>query len=156
MLGPGPAHQAQLPFPSLFCTMEPEPVQPGMLIDICKYLDSLQYRVWRKMVMCVESGEQRPGQRPALSALLLPVLVPSPAFFILVPVPYSPLTPLPKPHLAECLPFLGPDTWPPLQKEKLASLSLQNRIVYVMKELLSSRSHLSRWFPHTSPSILCC
>ncbi|XP_072808675.1 E3 ubiquitin-protein ligase TRIM35 isoform X2 [Vicugna pacos] len=39
----------------LFCTMEPEPVQPGMLIDVCKYLDSLQYRVWRKMVMCVES-----------------------------------------------------------------------------------------------------
>ncbi|KAF6097887.1 tripartite motif containing 35 [Phyllostomus discolor] len=39
----------------LFCTMEPEPIQPGMLIDICKYLDSLQYRVWRKMVMSVES-----------------------------------------------------------------------------------------------------
>uniref|UniRef100_A0A9L0RLW2 E3 ubiquitin-protein ligase TRIM35 n=1 Tax=Equus caballus TaxID=9796 RepID=A0A9L0RLW2_HORSE len=32
-----------------------EPVQPGMLIDVCKYLDSLQYRVWRKMVMSVES-----------------------------------------------------------------------------------------------------
>lgn len=48
---------AQLSFPSLFCTMEPEPVQPGMLIDVCKYLDSLQYRVWRKMVMSVESGE---------------------------------------------------------------------------------------------------
>lgn len=39
----------------LFCTMEPEPVQPGMLIDVCKYLDSLQYRVWRKMVTSVES-----------------------------------------------------------------------------------------------------
>ncbi|XP_066197535.1 E3 ubiquitin-protein ligase TRIM35 [Saccopteryx leptura] len=39
----------------LFCTMEPEPIQPGMLIDVCKYLDSLQYRVWRKMVMCVKS-----------------------------------------------------------------------------------------------------
>ncbi|XP_016009789.1 tripartite motif-containing protein 35 isoform X2 [Rousettus aegyptiacus] len=39
----------------LFCTMEPEPVQPSMLIDVCKYLDSLQYRVWRKMVMSVES-----------------------------------------------------------------------------------------------------
>ncbi|KAJ8798518.1 hypothetical protein J1605_016663 [Eschrichtius robustus] len=35
--------------------MEPEPVQPGMLIDVCKYLDSLQYRVWRKMLVCVES-----------------------------------------------------------------------------------------------------
>ncbi|XP_039073298.1 tripartite motif-containing protein 35 isoform X3 [Hyaena hyaena] len=39
----------------LFCTMEPEPVQSGMLIDVCKYLDSLQYRVWRKMVTSVES-----------------------------------------------------------------------------------------------------
>ncbi|XP_007936927.1 E3 ubiquitin-protein ligase TRIM35 [Orycteropus afer afer] len=39
----------------LFCTMEPEPVQPGMLIDVCKYLDSLQYRVWKKMVTSVES-----------------------------------------------------------------------------------------------------
>ncbi|XP_035960329.1 E3 ubiquitin-protein ligase TRIM35 [Halichoerus grypus] len=39
----------------LFCTMEPEPVQPGMLIDICKYLDSLQYHIWRKMVTSVES-----------------------------------------------------------------------------------------------------
>lgn len=42
--------------------MEPEPVQPGMLIDICKYLDSLQYRVWRKMVTSVESGEWGGGQ----------------------------------------------------------------------------------------------
>lgn len=57
MHGSGPLHLAQLSFPSLFCTMEPEPVQPGMLIDICKYLDSLQYRVWRKMVTSVESGE---------------------------------------------------------------------------------------------------
>ena len=40
--------------------MEPEPIQPGMLIDVCKYLDSLPYRVWRKMVMCVESGEWGP------------------------------------------------------------------------------------------------
>lgn len=39
----------------LFCTMEPEPVQPGMLINVCKYLDSLQYRVWKKMVMSVET-----------------------------------------------------------------------------------------------------
>lgn len=39
----------------LFCTMEPEPVQPDMLIDVCKYLDSLRYRVWKKMMTCVES-----------------------------------------------------------------------------------------------------
>ncbi|XP_045142894.1 E3 ubiquitin-protein ligase TRIM35 [Echinops telfairi] len=39
----------------LFCSMEPEPVQPGLLIDVCKYLDSLQYRVWKKMVLSVES-----------------------------------------------------------------------------------------------------
>lgn len=42
--------------------MEPEPVQPGMLIDVCKYLDSLQYRIWRKMVTSVESGEWGCGQ----------------------------------------------------------------------------------------------
>ncbi|KAM6221062.1 E3 ubiquitin-protein ligase TRIM35 [Rhynchocyon petersi] len=39
----------------LFCTAEPDPVQPGMLLNVCKYLDSLQYRVWKKMVMRVES-----------------------------------------------------------------------------------------------------
>uniref|UniRef100_A0A286XQ60 Tripartite motif containing 35 n=1 Tax=Cavia porcellus TaxID=10141 RepID=A0A286XQ60_CAVPO len=39
----------------LFCTMEPEPVQPDMLVDICKYLDSLRYRVWKKMITCVEA-----------------------------------------------------------------------------------------------------
>lgn len=39
--------------------MEPEPVQPGMLINVCKYLDSLQYRVWKKMLTSVESGGYR-------------------------------------------------------------------------------------------------
>ncbi|XP_055970123.1 E3 ubiquitin-protein ligase TRIM35 [Sorex fumeus] len=39
----------------LFCTMEPEPVQPGLLLDVCKHLDSLPYRVWRKMMASVES-----------------------------------------------------------------------------------------------------
>lgn len=57
-----PAYQTQFSFPSLFCTMEPEPVQPGMLINVCKYLDSLQYRVWKKMVMSVETGEWGCGQ----------------------------------------------------------------------------------------------
>lgn len=62
MRDPGLAHQTQFSFPSLFCTMEPEPVQPGMLINVCKYLDSLQYRVWKKMVMSVETGEWGRGQ----------------------------------------------------------------------------------------------
>lgn len=62
MRDPGLAHQTQFSFPSLFCTMEPEPVQPGMLINVCKYLDSLQYRVWKKMVMSVETGEWVRGQ----------------------------------------------------------------------------------------------
>ncbi|XP_004848438.1 tripartite motif-containing protein 35 [Heterocephalus glaber] len=39
----------------LFCTMEPEPVQADMLIDVCKYLSSLRYRVWKKMMTCVQS-----------------------------------------------------------------------------------------------------
>nr|XP_004665894.1 E3 ubiquitin-protein ligase TRIM35 [Jaculus jaculus] len=39
----------------LFCTVEPEPIQSGMLIDVCKYLDSLQFRVWKKMIASVES-----------------------------------------------------------------------------------------------------
>ncbi|XP_006884984.1 PREDICTED: tripartite motif-containing protein 35 [Elephantulus edwardii] len=33
----------------LFCTMEPDPMQPGMVLNVCKYLDSLQYRIWKKM-----------------------------------------------------------------------------------------------------------
>ena len=43
-----------------------------------------------------------------------------------------------KPFLTERLPFLGPDTWSPLRKEQLTSLSLQNHIVYIMKEKSSS------------------
>ncbi|XP_036604292.1 tripartite motif-containing protein 35 [Trichosurus vulpecula] len=39
----------------LSCTTEPEPIQPGMLIDVSKYLDSLQYRVWKKMLSSIEA-----------------------------------------------------------------------------------------------------
>ncbi|EDL85385.1 tripartite motif protein 35 [Rattus norvegicus] len=39
----------------LFCTVEPAPLQPGLLMDACKYLESLQYRVWKKMLGSVES-----------------------------------------------------------------------------------------------------
>uniref|UniRef100_A0A8D0L6J4 Uncharacterized protein n=1 Tax=Sphenodon punctatus TaxID=8508 RepID=A0A8D0L6J4_SPHPU len=39
----------------LACTMEPEAVLPGVLIDVAKYLGSLQYKAWKKM-RCVEKG----------------------------------------------------------------------------------------------------
>ncbi|VTJ88185.1 Hypothetical predicted protein [Marmota monax] len=42
-------------FHRLFCTVEPEPIQPGMLINPCWYLDSLQYRVWKKMISSIKS-----------------------------------------------------------------------------------------------------
>lgn len=48
---------AQPSFSRLFCTVEPAPLQPGLLMDACKYLESLQYRVWKKMLGSVESGE---------------------------------------------------------------------------------------------------
>ncbi|KAM4836820.1 E3 ubiquitin-protein ligase TRIM35 isoform 1-T1 [Thomomys bottae] len=38
----------------LFFTLDPEPIQPGMLIDVCKYLGSLQYRTWKKMISFIE------------------------------------------------------------------------------------------------------
>lgn len=48
---------AQPSFSRLFCTVEPAPLQPGLLMDACKYLESLQYRVWKKMLGSVESGK---------------------------------------------------------------------------------------------------
>uniref|UniRef100_A0A8C5YTP0 B30.2/SPRY domain-containing protein n=1 Tax=Marmota marmota marmota TaxID=9994 RepID=A0A8C5YTP0_MARMA len=42
-------------FHRLFCTVEPEPIQPSMLINPCWYLDSLQYRVWKKMISSIKS-----------------------------------------------------------------------------------------------------
>lgn len=119
--------------------MEPEPVQPGMLIDVCKYLDSLQYRVWRKMVTSVESGEWGCGQgyrkeggtlREAQSQLHSSLLAshpvgPSPASCRQVPGALSTPSPTTQNPLAEPL-SLGPDTRPPLQKEELAALSVRN------------------------------
>lgn len=75
---------AQPSFSRLFCTVEPAPLQPGLLMDACKYLESLQYRVWKKMLGSVESGKdmqqmlqadgghpvlQRPGQASQLFSL---------------------------------------------------------------------------------------
>uniref|UniRef100_F7DPC4 Tripartite motif containing 35 n=1 Tax=Ornithorhynchus anatinus TaxID=9258 RepID=F7DPC4_ORNAN len=39
----------------LTCTAEPEPVQSGLLIDLSQALDSLQFRVWKKMLNIVEA-----------------------------------------------------------------------------------------------------
>lgn len=163
MHGSGPAHQAQFSFPSLFCTMEPEPVQPGMLIDVCKYLDSLQYRVWRKMVMSVESGESgcrqgrhfiQGGEPAELTFSSLPShwTLSSLDQSLLqlhsdrAPASCSPSTHFPTapPPLGRTPSSLGPDAWPLLQKKKLTSLSIQNRIIYIIKDLLSSGLPLSR------------
>lgn len=51
-------------FTRLFCTVEPAPLQPGLLMDACKYLESLQYRVWKKMLGSVESGKDTQQSAP--------------------------------------------------------------------------------------------
>lgn len=51
-------------FYRLFCTVEPAPLQPGLLMDACKYLESLQYRVWKKMLGSVESGKDMQQNAP--------------------------------------------------------------------------------------------
>lgn len=149
MHDPGLAHQTQFSFPSLFCTMEPEPVQPGMLINVCKYLDSLQYRVWKKMVMSVETGEfgawaGGTGMRgtPCKAESSLNSL--SPASLRQGPAPCSSSIPCPtaqKP-LSKTPSSLGPDPWPPLEKKKLTSLCSELDCVY--KIFLSSELPLSR------------
>ena len=154
--------------------MEPEPIQPGMLIDICKYLDSLQYRVWRKMVMSVESGEWGCGQviqviggtscmtEPAeltfsslpfhrtLSSLDRSLLRPrserSPVSW---PCPSSTPCPAAQTPPSSTPSSLSHDTQPPLQRKKLTVLSIQHGVMYTVKALPGSGLPPSRWFQPT-------
>lgn len=49
------------PCPRIACTAEePEAVSSGMLLDVAKYLGSLQYNVWKKMLDIITVGEE-PG-----------------------------------------------------------------------------------------------
>lgn len=56
-----------VPDSRIACTAEePEAVLPGMLIDVAKYLGSLQYDVWKRMLGIIPVGEALGNLHPGV------------------------------------------------------------------------------------------